>query len=718
MITTLSHSHFHTTMAALPINSWYQRCFRRLLVDMHIPDWDERFLSQLNSDDYARTIQSGKITSTMLYCNSHVGLALYPSKVGPIHAALRKGGFVGEVLNHCHQNGVAVVAYYSAIYNNALFLENPDWRIQPKGGETIYDASRYGVCCPNSPYRNFAVAQTEEICREYPFDGIFFDMLFWPYICYCPHCRKRFKEEEGKDLPTTIDWNNPTWMAFQHARERWMSEMAALLTDAVRRTRPSMTVTHQMSPVLHDWRFGMPFSLTDHCDYTSGDFYGPAIQQSLVCKLFESISVRKPFEFHTSRCMDLRDHVTMKSVVRLETQASLAPAHASAFMFIDGIDPVGTLNQGVYQRIADIFSRMARYEKTLGGDLVADVAIYMSSESRFDFRENGHDVSVYTRQADNMAALFSVPHLDAVKGAAQSLQEAHIPYAVVTKRNLDRLSDYKVIILPNVLVMTDEEIAALREYVLQGGAIYASGYSSLVDITGIERPDFGLADVLGVSKQAAMHYDLAFISPCDPCLAALANPQEHLSHEGGYLSIRANSAKPLATMTLPWYPKHEGTVFNPSFASIHSTPPGPTGTMPGITWNRYGEGYACYAAGAIEAETHEINRVLFGHLVRRLLDGTQQVEADAARFVEITVFEKSLENRINISLVSLNDREEVLPSDGKIRIRLTGGRRPVAVRMLPEGTPVQWQVNHTGTVEFAFHDFRIFSQYELEYATL
>ncbi len=129
-------------------------------------------------------------------------------------------------------------------------------------------------------------------------------MLFWPFVCYCPHCERRFREEEGAKLPRVIDWHNPTWTAFQRGRERWMKEFAGMLTDAVRRTRPTMTSTHQLSPVLHDWRMAMPYDLTDVCDYASGDFYGPPAQQSLVCKIFEDLSVRKPFEFMTSRCIE------------------------------------------------------------------------------------------------------------------------------------------------------------------------------------------------------------------------------------------------------------------------------------------------------------------------------------------------------------------------------------------------------------------------------
>jgi len=561
------------------------------------------------------------------------------------------------------------------------------------------------------------VAQTEEICRKYPFDGIFFDMLFWPYVCYCKHCQARFQKEEGRALPTTINWNDRTWMAFQRARERWMDEHAAGLTAIVRKTRPSMTVTHQMSPVLHDWRMAMPFSLTDHCDYTSGDFYGPAAQQSLACKLFESLSQNKPFEFHTSRCVDLWDHVTMKTEVRMETQASLAPAHASAFMFIDAIEPTGTLLPGVYDRLAKIFSKLEPYEKYLGGDLTADVALYVSSESRFDFRENGNDIGIYTKQADNMAARFGVPHMEAVTGAARALQETHIPFAVVTKRDLDRLRNFRAILLPNVMVMSDGEIAALREFVANGGALYSSGYSSLVSETGTVRKDFGLADVFGVSSTGTMEYALTFFTPGDRALERLFAPQENIIHKGGLIPIKATTAKILATVTPPWYPADKGTVLKPSFASIHSTPPGPTGTEPGITWQRYGKGRVCYAAGPIEAEDRGINRRLVAHLIRQLLGSPAQVEAEAPSYVEVTVFDNAAKSCLNISLVSLRDSEDCLSCAGKVRLRLGKKRRIAALHALPKKQKCHYRATKDNMIEFDFDDLRILTMFELKYTT-
>jgi hypothetical protein len=599
------------------------------------------------------------------------------------------------------------------VFNNAIFLQEPDWRIRPIDGEGVWEHNRYGTCCPNSPYRDFAVAQTEELCRAYPFEGIFFDMLFWPHVCYCDYCRERFRAEAGAELPEIVDWNDPTWMAFQRCREKWMSELAGLLTDAVRRSRPSMTVTHQMSPVLHGWPLAMPYSLSEHCDYCSGDFYGPAIQQSLVCKIFEAISTRKPFEFHTSRCVHLWDHVTMKTPVRLATQASLAPAHASAFMFIDAIDPEGTLVQGVYDRIASIFGDLAQYEPYLGGDLSADVALYVSSESRFDFRENGVPMAGSARAASNMALSGAMPHMNAVMGVAQALQEAHIPFAVATRANLGKLKDYRVLILPNVLVMSDEEIAAVREFVAAGGALYASGYSSLVTAEGPKRPDFGLADVFGVSYAGEGVKGLSFVSPANLDILCPIWPQQHMIHQGGQLAIAAGSAEVLATQTLPYYPADAGSALRPSFASIHSNPPGPTGSDPALTSASFGKGQVVYAAGAIEAEANPVNRAVMATLVRRLLGGPARVQAEAPSFVEVTVFDKPEQSKMNISLVGLREDEDCLPCDAEVTVQM-GGRKCTGVKALPEGTEHPY-VEEDGVLRFGVEGLTVLRMFEVGY---
>ena len=272
--------------------------------------------------------------------------------------------------------------------------------------------------------------------------------------------------------------------------------------------------------------------------------------------------------------------------------------------------------------------------------------------------------------------------------------------------------------LPNVLVMTDEEIAALRKFVTSGGALYASGYSSLVREDGSIRSDFGLADLFGVSKaRRVMKHDLVFFSPATRGLRQLVAPQEHIIHYGGWIPIKATTAKILATVTSPWYPADKGTVFKASFSSIHSTPPGPTGTEPGITWQRHGKGRVCYSAGAIEAEARDINRNLVAHLVRSLLESPVLVEADAPRYVEVTVLDHPAKSCLKISLVSLRESEDCLPCAGKVQVRLGRNRRIAALHSLPIRRKHPYRIKK-GAIEFDFRDFHIFTMFELKYAAV
>ena len=61
------------------MDKWYQRSYRRNLVDMHITDWDERFLSQFDPQHYVDTVCLAHPTAAMVYAHSHVGHCYYPT---------------------------------------------------------------------------------------------------------------------------------------------------------------------------------------------------------------------------------------------------------------------------------------------------------------------------------------------------------------------------------------------------------------------------------------------------------------------------------------------------------------------------------------------------------------------------------------------------------------------------------------------------------------
>ncbi|MBM3211932.1 hypothetical protein FJZ33_06925, partial [Candidatus Poribacteria bacterium] len=236
---------------------WYKKAYRRNVVDMHITDHDERFMAQFDPQEYVNMLTLSQVQSAVVYAHSHVGLCYFPTKIGKMHPGLKGRDILKEVIDLCHQNDIAVAVYISLIFDTYAYKNNPDWKIKDPNGNPVSENSRYGVCCPNSPYRNYIAAIAEEICSSFEFEGIRMDMTFWPNICYCSYCQKRF----AGDIPKNIDWTDRNWVAFQRKREEWLIDFAEFMTSTVKKINPELTVEHQASTYHANWRLGVTYSL-------------------------------------------------------------------------------------------------------------------------------------------------------------------------------------------------------------------------------------------------------------------------------------------------------------------------------------------------------------------------------------------------------------------------------------------------------------------------
>ena len=116
---------------------WYKNCYRRNLVDMHIEDWDDTFLSQFNPEEYVENLKRGKINNAMIYLQSHVGLCYYPTKIGIMHRAFTgREDLIKRTIDLCHQNGITVTGYYSIHFNTREHDRHPEWRMLQENGKS------------------------------------------------------------------------------------------------------------------------------------------------------------------------------------------------------------------------------------------------------------------------------------------------------------------------------------------------------------------------------------------------------------------------------------------------------------------------------------------------------------------------------------------------------------------------------------------------------
>ncbi|MBP1988761.1 beta-galactosidase trimerization domain-containing protein [Paenibacillus eucommiae] len=659
---------------------WYKSSFRRSLTDMHIPDWDGRFLSEFEPQNYVEMLELAHVDTAMIYATSCLGIAYWPTKVGHMHKGIQGRDTLGELIEGCHGKGMNVIVYYN-FWSKWAYDEHPEWRVVSEKGEGtaeyLWDKGRYGVCCFNTPYRSFMISQIEELCERYEFEGMWIDMIFWPYtVCYCSGCRKRYHQEIGGDMPRVVDWQDPGWVRFQRKREEWLAEFTGEITAVIKARKPDATVGHQCSAWSVGWKAGMSGAAFQQSDYTSGDFYGDALHQSFTCKAFYHLTENKPFEYMTSRCPDLTDHTTNKPKELLRAHMYACMANQGGFLFIDAIDPVGTLDQHVYATMGELYKEVEAYETYMNHDALfcQDVAIYINFESEIPLYEGEKALIARATQA------------------AKSLIEANIPYGVVTKKNLHELSRFQVVILPNVGWMDEEEVTAFKKYVEQGGGLYASKRTSLWNKDGIEQADFQLADLFGVSYAGETEEQVTYMAPAaaDGKIFSTYSRKYPATIQGSQMLVTAAAGvQTVANITLPFVnPKIIG-----KFASAISNPPGIQTDWPAIVQNNYGQGKVVYAAGDLEGVPHEGQRAIFTNLIRSLASKPFYFESDAPKSVEITLFYDQSAERYLIYMLNFQAELPNIPVEGiQVKIRMDDDMEPGKLLWVPQNVSIDYQI--------------------------
>lgn len=659
----------------------YLSTHRRMLLDMHVPAWDPAFLADYDPEALADCYAEAGVAGVLFYAKSHLGLNYWPAPVGAIHPAASHRDLVGELLAALKSRDIAPAIYHTLVFDNWAIDTHPEWAVVPistrTGDDVPWHGPRYGTACPNqSGYRAYEAAQITALLERYDVEVLWLDMTFWNAVCVCPSCTSRFAREFGGDIPDTIDWRDPRWNAFQSARERWLEEFVAELYATARSVRPDVALTHNFGGATHGWYAGLRSDVARLDTFAAGDIYGGKEEQLLVSKLMQHLGERQPAEFMTTRTPDLANHVELKSEHLMTVEAFATIAHHGAFLFIDAIDPRGTVNPGVYERVGRVFARIAPYEQHLGGEPVADVALYYSDDASIHAPDSGRSAAAVTVEAGRDATRKSeLAHIRAVTEAATSLQRAHLPFSILTRGSLNRLAEHRVLVLADVIRMDEHERQLVREFVAGGGRVYASGRTSLLDTAAGGDGTLVLGDLFGVETVGHEPGAGIYLSPRDPRIAKAIAPEHHLGHgfrEGwvgdGYadpaLGLPRVTAAPdatvLATLALPYAYPSPGSRAGRDFASIHSSPPWEETEWAGIVERRVGRGRTIYSVAPIERGSSDTDRRVFSALVRDLLEGVESSGSSSDPDIWLTIVDQPERGRLVVS--ALNYREDARPA--------------------------------------------------------
>ena len=670
------------------MKKWYEGIYRRQLTDMHINDTDELFLSKFCADEYYDCLVRARIQSPMIYLQSHTGLCNYPTETARTHKHFLKGeNELKRLIAKCKVGGMSVVGYYSLIFNNCAIEAHPEWEMKYPDGTTWRDhGQRYGLCCPNNAdYREFVKAQIDELAREFKnIDGLFFDMPYWEVACHCDSCRERFLKETGMELPEKLDWSDPVWRKFARARQDWMVDFVQFVKEYTARVMPWVTIEFNYAAVIGcDWLGGSTEGINAESEFTGGDLYGDLYSHSFACKYYYGVTKNQPFEYMTSRCdRTLREHTITKPQGSLEREILLTAAHHGASLIIDAIDPVGTLDSRVYDRVGAAFSRQLPYEPYMDkGKMYAEVAVYF--DSRTMFSEDGGD------RYNKTCAI----------GAVRRLVERHVPVAVVSNGSLDDLSKYQMVIAPSLRDFENDEPLKLIDYVKNGGTLYLSGASD----SRLMNAFFG-ARVVGktygdTKRRPVQQGARVYISPN-------AGAEDIFGEFNSRYPLPLTYYLPLvegmtgdikATVALPYAEPDD----NAHFASIHSCPPWKCTEFPAYVVRNFGQGRVIWCAAELEYDDRRAFGDIFGGIA--LSHVHRKYEITASPSIEAVIFESEGESLISLCDLTYDENKRSLDIPIKVKCQ-----RPSAVRDCLDDTPIPFEYDG-GVLSFtvSMSDFKM-----------
>jgi len=419
----------------------------------------------------------------------------------------------------------------------------------------------------------------------------------------------------------------------------------------------------------------------------------------------------------TSVCYPhVKNHTTIKSQDMLALHNYLSLAHGGAFLFIDAVDPIGTQNTEVYEKMGNIFSESKTYEAYLSGDVYQNVAIYFSFKSKYDSQSDpsspAEALSHTAIKMINSDLTFGdiqkksiYPHLNAALGAARVLKENHIPFGVISRGNLDKLNQ-KVLVLPGVLELDEEEEARIKQYVNNGGSLYVSGNPSstlLKEMAGL--------DVIGETVE-----NITYIRPLEKGrrLMSGVDPEYPLSIFNKQYKVKTMDAERVLAVTMLPYtdPRNVET-----FASIHSNPPGVVTEDPALVCAPYGQGKVIWASASLEQEDLNQHKDTFLQLIRELAGGEFLIEMEAPACVEVVTLHDMENNRFVISIVNVQEALPPIPVFNiQIKLKL-GGRRLNQVRYLSANEDMSYK-EQDGNVIINIENLDIFGMIVVDHDPL
>jgi hypothetical protein len=463
--------------------------------------------------------------------------------------------FLKVIAEKTHALGMKAVIYYPSLEvltangqtaEHSMFKDHPEWIQKGIDGtpNVFYGNKEHWVeegtesawMSPNSGYKDYFLKRVTALAKT-GLDGIWIDVPVyletgtkWPgaeegaaIVFKEWTAAQGMADGAGYDAPTVEDFTSPAFRAWI----RWRHENLADFQDAVRTT--GMAANPAFVTIVEDFP-------VDNMDALSTGLDSSWRRESKnLVRVYEidSVSNRNGMQYSNNEDFD--------SKIAMNKFAVAAEHENPAWVFSYGNEPedAGLVMAAAIATGANPFEcKTPEMTQSVGSDFRttwfkfikdhtdplfklprhADVAVWYSSATR-DYQDYliggtwGMYVTVdapsddpeWWADDDRDSSLIK-PHLGGWRAAAHTLTTLAVPFKPVLAPGPDMAADLAgvpFLWLPSVAAMSDAEIAIVKDYVMQGGTLLATGkMPATLDELGNARSNSALADVFGIPVMA------------------------------------------------------------------------------------------------------------------------------------------------------------------------------------------------------------------------
>ncbi len=601
---------------------WYRTIKRIGQTNFNERDGDSQSVEQ-----WADYWSSAKVQAVALSVSGPV--AFYPTKIPYFHQSIYLNGrdLFGECVRAAKKRGLYVYGRMSPDiqWTDPKLLEaHPLWFRRSQDGSLQQSAPDIAYTCIFSDhYAQQQPAIIRELNKNYEIDGIY--MNGWPtmQVCYCENCKKI---------------GDPHSPGYRAALMDKAFALIQLYRTAVAEKSPDNFYSCNLGGGLKEsgldqWRLTREATWYTADNQSRSGVVAPVWQDAQQVKFARALMGDRSVAA-VSASYGRAGTISWRQVTDTSDEPSFRMAQTAAAGGIVWYHWLG-LEQG--------FKQDRRWQAP-GREFFS---WHAKKDAHFHNKRSLSSVAVIVspRSVNLYKAPYTEDRTDHLEGMYAALVEARIPFDYIHEQDLshERLSQYAVVILPNMALMSDEQAGAIRIYIEQGGSVLATFQTGLFDEKGNVRNDFALAEQFGIAKAGeptragqgdqgplgAIH--LQFIRQ----RGQLTQGFEDTTWIAGPVWRQPVVARGNAEMTfIKPYP-----VYPPESVYQREAP----SDIPAMVSREHGRSRVVYMAGDVDSSFWRLDHMdlgrQIGNAVRWLLKGQNAVDVEGEGLMEVIAWE-------------------------------------------------------------------------------